>query len=902
MRWFDQLNFRLKSLFQKEKLDEQLSEEIREHVAMATEANIAKGMSSEEARHAAMREFGGVEQIKERTRDEWGWVWLGNIWRDLRYTFRQLAKAPGFTLVVVLTLAFGIGVNTALFTWFNAAAFRPLPVLNPEQLFSLSRLDENGRKVKTMAYADFVTYRNHQAVFSDLAASSGGGVELADSDSGEKLSDLRIEMVSTNYFAVFGVPMALGRPLVSGDETSSRALPVIVLSHRFWQNDLGGDPNIIGRTLHLRGLAEEKLTVVGVAGPEFFGTKPGALAGWVPLLLRSGDSWRTDLKATGYTLTGRLRPGVSQERAVEELQVIANELLARSRAGVVSSETIVLDRASTYLKLTAQVITALLPMICLFGAVLLVSCANASNLILARAVTRQFEFAVRSALGASRWRLFGQIMIESLVLGCLGGLLGWVVAAGLLRFVWPWLINMMPMAREGLAGLNFHADHRVFGFTLAISLLAGVVGGLFPALQVTRRDVDSALKREGSTFGRRLQLSRVRSFLAVAQLTLSSMLLFTAGLLVHRALGSQFRDVGFDQSRLVTFEVLAPRKYEPAQLDAARRQVLERLRALPSVAAISEMTRFPFARSMTEASVAATDKAAGHTANIIHLSVPANYFSTLQLPLIRGRAFASGEIASDQVAVISETAARLFWPDGNALGRDIEVPSNILLGAEPQSGTTLARTSLTVIGIVRDTKVYDPWNGDRPVIFLPLSPQTEAAPYLLIRTNDAAKLSLASMQQVGREATGIDPRMGTVAELFDRALIQYRVMAWVAGILAALSLFVAVIGLYGVMSFTVNQRVKEIGIRIALGATPNRIVSGMIFESLRIVAMGVAMGYGLSVVISIVARTLFFGVSAFDPLAFITVTLLLGGIGIFACWLPARRAAKVDPMVSLRCE
>ncbi|HEX2101748.1 MAG TPA: ABC transporter permease, partial [Candidatus Synoicihabitans sp.] len=648
--------------------------ELQAHLDGLTERHIAAGLSPEEARNAARREFGGVAQIQERAREARSVIWLENLARDIGFSVRMLCKHPGFTIVVVLTLALGLGVNTALFTWFNAAAFRPLPVSDPGRLFALTRLNENGSETKAMSYIDFVTYRDHQTVLAGLAAASGGGVELLDAAelnavTGEIRSELPIELVSSNYFAVFGVPMALGRPLMTADETFSSALPVIVLSHRFWQAHFGGDPNVIGRTLRVRGLTEEALTVVGVTSEEFHGTRPGALAGWVPLLLRPGDKWRTDLKATTLTLTARLRPGVSSEHAAEELQVIANEFLARPRPGPNARETIVLTRASTYLNLTGQMLTVLLPMICLFGAVFLVSCANASNLILARTVTRQFEFAVRSALGATRRRLVTLLMTESLVLGVLGGLVGWAVAAGLLHVVLPWLLDMMPGAREGTAGLYLHADYSVFVFTLTVSMLAGAAGGSLPALHVTRRNVVSALNREGSPFGRRLRLSRVRSYLAVAQLALSSALLFTAGLLVHRALRTEFQDVGFDKSRLLVFEVLAPRTYESGQRDAARRQAASRLRNLPDVAAVSETPRFPFAPSRGTASVPNADATQARTVAILHLAVPSDYLATLQLPLTRGRFFAGDETPGDRVAVISETAARELSPDRDALGQ-----------------------------------------------------------------------------------------------------------------------------------------------------------------------------------------------------------------------------------------
>jgi ABC-type antimicrobial peptide transport system permease subunit len=319
------------------------------------------------------------------------------------------------------------------------------------------------------------------------------------------------------------------------------------------------------------------------------------------------------------------------------------------------------------------------------------------------------------------------------------------------------------------------------------------------------------------------------------------------------------------------------------------------------------MPRFPFAPSWATVTVTAGDSADKRTVNVLHAAVPANYFETLQLPLTRGRAFAAGEIGSDRIAVINETAAREFWPDGNALGRRFNVPSNIVPGSEASTaeavdGANAPHATLTVIGIVRDTRVYDPWRGDRPMVFMPLAPQTNAAPYLLIRTGGAAAGSVATLQQLGREVTGIVPRILTVDDLFAAATVQFRVIAWGAGILAALSLIVAVIGLYGVMSFAVTQRVKEIGIRVALGATPGRVVSAIVRESMRLVGVGAVVGFGLSVMASSVARTFLFEVDAFDPLAGAIVALLLSAVAIPACWEPARRAAKVDPMVALRAE
>lgn len=826
---------------------------------------------------------------------------------------RSLRKSPGYASVVVLTLGLGLGVNTALFTWFNAAAFRPLPVVRPDGLYSLQRLDEKWNATKAMSYADFVAYRDQQTVFSGLAAATDASVTLVEADPSDEDGrfsrvQLRVQTVSPNYFTVFSVPMALGRPLSPADETSTRALPVIVISHRFWQNNLGGDPGVIGRTLRLKGLAEEALTIVGVTSPDFLGTKPGAVVGWVPALLRRGEQWRTDLNSAGYLLTGRLRTGVAREQAEEELSAIANALLPRSSRSPKVAESITLLKASTYLNLGAKDLPFLLPLFALFGAVFVVSCANASNLILARTVTRQFEFAVRSALGASRWRLCTQIMTESLTLGLGGGLAGWGVAAGLLQFVWPRLLDLVPVAREGTAGLILQADYRVFVFTLGVSILAGAAGGLFPALQVTRRNVESALKQEGSAFGRGIRVSRLRNFLVVAQLALSAALLFTAGLLAHRSLRLQFQDLGFDSAPLVTLEVLTPTTLTPDELDSARRQALERVRTLPGVAAVSAMPGFPFASAQTTVSLPSVEIPGGRRIdNVVRLTVPASFFSTLQLPPVRGRTFSAEEGEDDQVVIISEKAARLFWPDTEALGRQLEVPRQTLPGGRPDEVATgneanAPRVLLTVVGIVPEARVYDPGSGDRAVIYLPLGPSNAGLPHLLVRMDQAIERPPAALREATRAVTGLAPSMISVKEGFATAFVLYQVTAWVAVILAGLSLIIAVIGLHGMMTFTVNQRTKEIGIRMALGATSGRVISTLVLECLKLVGLGTFAGYALSWAIVKAARAMLFGVTAVDPLASLGIVLLLGAVALLACWFPARHAAKVDPVVALRAE
>ncbi len=469
-------------LFRRAKIDADMAAEMRAHLDEQTQRNIAADMSTDDARAAALRRFGGVAQIQERAREGRSFGWVEDLVRDASYAVRSLRKRPGFTSVIVFTLALGVGVNTALFTWFNAAAFRPLPVPHPDELFTLHRLDANGSETASMSYVDFVTYREHQTVFNGLAALGRRNVDLIDADdlnatTREARQSVRLELVSTNYLSLFDVPMALGRSLVVADESSSGAQPVIVLSHRYWQNLFGGDPNVIGRTLRVSGLTSEALTIVGVTAPEFCGTTPNAPLGWAPLLLRPGDDWRADVNAANLVLTGRLHPGVAREQAEEELEVIANELRAPPGAGPDTGATILLVTAFTYLNLTPEKLTIMLPIFCVFGAVFVISCANAANLILARTVTRQFEFAVRGAFGASRRRLFAQLMTESVVLGGLGGVAGWIFSAALLRFVLPWLLDMLPGAREGTAGLNLHADNRVFVFTLVVSVLAGAAGG-----------------------------------------------------------------------------------------------------------------------------------------------------------------------------------------------------------------------------------------------------------------------------------------------------------------------------------------------------------------------------------------------------------------------------------------
>jgi len=905
----------------------ELEAEIQSHLDLATRDRMERGEAPEQARESARREFGNVGLVKEVTREMWGWTSLERLLQDLRFGARVLLKNPGFTLIAVLTLALGLGVNTALFTVFDAFVLKPLPLKDPDRIVKLHGRLREGERYRLFSYLDYLDYRDRNNVLEGLVAWNKLAGTLGERPIGPRDDPFIIaggqeyvfgQIVSANYFSVLGAEMALGRGFLPEEDRTPGTHPVIVLSYGFWQRRYGSDAAIVGKTIKVSG---QPYTVVGVAAREFIGTEPDAPSCWIPLMMRDQLSqagewqhkrWLTERNADAFVLFGRLKPGVSREQAQAELSGIAGQL-ARAYPERNRKARVTLSGAATFIEINEELMPLVAPLLVAVGLILMIACANVTNLLLARAATRQKEIAVRLALGASRGRVIRQLVTESVLLSALGGLAGWLMARWTLSLVYPMVMARLPIPRaliESFA-LNLDPDYRIFGFALLVSVSAGVVAGLAPALQASRPNVTSALKDEGSTFGSRLSQSRLRNGLVVMQIAVCLTLLIGAGLLVRNLQKVQTIETGLDTTNVFTISagLQSPQKDDTREGET-RRQLATRLRTLPGVKAVSQAGRQPLSGRPNSTHITLPGRApqTDRPLQALYNVVSPEYFVTVGIQLTRGRFFTEQDIrANTPVIVISEATARRFWPNEEAIGKLIGIAA-----AAPDKPASAAANDLSsplpqfeVVGLARDTRSGWVWEKDDTLLYLPLSAavRPRAGEYLLVRTEGDPQ---SVMTKVRDEALAVDPNLSAVPRLVNDSLAfqlaPFRALAQLSGVLGILALFVAVIGLYGVMSFLVNQRTREFGIRIALGAQRTEVMRLVFVQGLRLTGFGVVLGLLGGAAISRLLMAVLIDLSPFDPLAFGGVALLLALVALLACWIPARRATTVDPVAALRHE
>ena len=935
---------KLRSLFRKDKLDAEMTEEMRYHVELQTELNLKAGMSPKEARYAALRQFGNVASLQEQVRAARSWVWLEQVWQDLLYAVRSLWRSPGFTLTVVLTLALGLGVNCALFSVFNAVALRSLPLKHSEELVNVVGQNELGSHIPGFSYPDYLDLRNGQRSVTALSAWTEAVITM---EAGEvkarsfmikggpagALAYLPLQLVSQNFFDVVGVDMALGRGFRPEEGREPGANPVIVLQHGFWEQQFHGDPNVLGKTIKLQDRVV--FTVIGVAAREFVGTMPAPPIGWVPVtmldaLMGKGSQRLRERQSREFQIVARIPVGSAREQARAEMEVLTRRLASKDPDYLRKTGIEFEPCGRLFSNLTNwRALAFLSPLFLCFALVLLIACANVANLLLARATTRQQEIGVRLALGASCGRILRRLLMESTLVALVGGLAGLLVATWTLHAARSAIFAMLPITygevREWLF-INLTPDHRIFAFTFLLALGAALAAGLFPALLAARTDVNAALKNDGSVFSRR---SGLRHSLVVVQVAVCLTLLMATGLLVRLVIRQATFDPGLRTDNIYCVDLaLLPAslalesdaaqrealRNKAAWSPAAQREALALARSLPGIKAIAKTSRAPFNGASRLTPVAVADHVSTGAAGDQLLAkfdfVSAEYFSMLGLAMTKGRAFTAPEVEGKvPLVVISEAAARRFWPGDSPLGKQLKVSSVAAVGGwvdprQAQDQPAGAFTSYEVIGVVADVRI-SPWETDEAMIYLPLPEDSPNARLTLLQFAGPRATALP-LTLAAASAQGVHLRLTLYWSLDDvrnYVLLPFEGTAAVGAGVGLLALALAVVGLYGVMTFVVGQRVREIGIRTALGATGDNIVGLFVRQGMRLVAIGLAVGsIGAIGVAALLSKIVIFGPHAFDPWAGGGVALLLALVSLFACWLPARRAAKVDPMAALRTE
>ncbi|WP_348263673.1 ABC transporter permease [Telmatobacter sp. DSM 110680] len=941
------------NLFRNNRAEEDLAREVASHLTLLTDEFVRRGMSPEEARLAASRSYGGVEQAKQAHRDERTMLWIEQTLQDLRYALRMLAKSPGFAAVAILTLALGIGANTAIFSVIDAVLLQSLPVEDPKHLVIFSWSAHNRPKLHGQSsYGDcaeecslsvpfFETLRSRTNAFSSVAAFAGA-LEVDFSGNGQ--ADIaRGLYVSGDYFSTVGVRTFLGRPLLPTDDALT-ASPVIVLDYGYWNRAFGADPSAVGRVIRLNNV---EAAIVGVSSPGFTSLTPGKRQDFfMPLSLsrQVKSSWwgtrdrLSDASTWWVVAAGRLKPGVSIEQAQTEVNALFRaEVLHGAKPAFTEADdpAMRLLPGREALNGESRQIAPMLNLIMVaVGLVLAIACANVAGLILSRSTKRQKELAVRQALGAGRARIARQLLTESVLLSVAGGALGILLALwgvdAITTFVSSGLDQPFPF--------TIHLDWRVLSFTTGITLTTGVLCGLVPTLRGSRVDITPSLRENSSSIpggalqaGRRFRLGDA---LVVAQVALSIVVLVGAGLMVRTLRMIQAVNPGFDTQNILLFGInpgLAGYKDErTAQL---YRQLQERFASLPGVVSASYSESALLSRSWSGTDIHLDGAPPKTNIDTSTLAVGSDFFSMMRIPILVGRPFtatdfAAAEKTSAVMTAAAEAAAassssggartaasvhpqtespvapvpvivnhafvQKFFPHQDAVGRHMGDAQEDEPATGPQPG-------YRIVGIVSDTR-YDQLQSDiRPIMFVPLV--GNGAHFELRASGDPNAL----VNQVRRIVAGLDNNLPlfevrTQTQQIDQALFQQRLMSRLSSFFAGLALVLACIGLYGLLSYEVARRTRELGIRMALGAQRRDLMRLVIRHGLVLAFIGATIGTGASMAANRLMTSLLYGVRPNDPVTFATVSILLALVAVAACLIPAQRAMRIDPMIALREE
>ncbi len=896
---------RLTYMGRRARLDRELEEEMRFHHEMKVQELVEKGVDEEEARWSARREFGNSSLMMDDSRNAWRFGVLETSLQDIRYGLRTLRRNKVFTSAVILTLALGIGANTAIFTLVDSVMLRYLPVERPAELvllgtptgMSMIRADGPGeRSPNFLSHPLYREFREHSRVFSDVTAISSFPWNAYVSPDAGSLDKAHARVVTGNFFTVLGVQAARGRTFTLDDDKGPGANPVVVLSHAFWSRKYGQDPSVVGRTMRINGI---EYTVLGVTPREFFGVTVGMSTDmWVPMMMQAeltrSPSYIEDRNTMWLRLIGRLESGISAEQAAEQTEALFHQLLIEELGSETTPE-VEGELSQLHTKLTPfgkgfgslrdGVTRPLLLLMGIVGLVLMIACANVGNLLLARASGREREVALRLALGSSRSRLLRQFLTESLILALSGG------GVALLTTWWAMDLVVALFTRRPL---EVHFDGRVLGFTLAVSCLTAVFFGLAPALRSTKVDLISSLRNLGGTPRAGKEAWRLRKILVVSQVAISLLLLVGAGLFLRSLENLRNEETGFRTEGVLLVDI-DPQGggYAKEDLPNLYEALLELIGALPAVQSVSlsYYGLFSGAQRNNEVYIDSYSPQSGEDLRIKDTFVTADYFETVGIPLLLGRGFQPGDRdEAPKVAVVNETFARHYFGDESPIGKRFGVDGE-------GSGS-----DIEIVGVAKDLK-YNDFREETPrFVYYHVRQDMTYLSSIEIRTSGAPEAVSALVRRAVAEAGPDLPilDMVTLSSQIDRSLRSDKLISRLTSFFGLTALLLASIGLYGVMAYGVAQRTNEIGIRIALGAGQFQVLWMVLKDSMSLVGLGILIGIPSALAATRLTSSVLFGLDAMDPAAIFGATLLLCAVAALAGYLPARRASRLDPSKSLR--
>ena len=876
--WLFTTRLRLRSLFRWTQADQELDDELRDHLERKTEEYVAQRMTQEEAYRRARLDLGGIEQTKEKCRDARGLNWIQDLIQDLHFGLRMLRKSPEFTAIAVLTLALGIGANTTIFSLVYAVLLRPLSFPHAKQIVLIhGRTDQVART--PVSYPDFEDWRRQSQSFDGISAWAAQSINLTGQERPERL---RGAFVSANFFDLLGVRAERGRTFLPGEDEPGKAR-VAVVNHSLWARRFGSDPNFVGERLILNGSV---FRVAGILPEGFdFPLDPDRNEIWLPFGENPWFSRSRDV----YNLfaIARLKDGVNLATAQAEMATIAKRL-ARQYPDEDSQRTAVVwplrDVATEDLR------ELLLVLVGAVALVLLIACANVVNLLLARGAARRNEISLRAALGASRTRLARQMLSETLVLWMASGVVGLAAGAGGLKLVLATSpVRLPPGSVAEIGG-------PVLLFTLLLTGATAVAAGLAPALRYSRSDVEPGLREGGRGAGESAETGRLRSLLLIAQVAMSLMLLGGAGLMMRTIANLTAVQPGFQPKNLLTLEYRLPQTdySRPADQWNFHQRVTENVRRIPGVLSASVAIGIPFTGNVGIAPIVLLDRAApvpGQEPLAQHNYVDARYFETMEIPLLEGRGILERDgTNTPRVVVINQTLARRFWKRGDALGRQIEL----------LDGKKVA----TIIGVVGDTKQERIDEKPQPQIYFAYRQEPMGFATLIVRTASDPMGFVGAVKDAVWSVDKNQPmwKVRSMEWVVRSEVGDRRYLTYLLSLYAGLATILASVGIYGVLSYGVNRRMKEIGVRMALGAQGRDTLGMVIGQGMKSVGVGMLVGLAGAMVLTRTLAGLLYGVSPKDPMTLAAGVVAIGVSGLLACWIPARRATQVDPMIVLRHE